>query len=56
MDPIFYVLAWLAYLATVWSALLFDRGQNGGLRKALSSEGKFLRRLYARRLRFAAPQ
>jgi hypothetical protein len=56
MDPFFFVFAWLAYVAAVWSTLLFDRRQDGGPRKARNAAGKFLRRLYARGPRFAAPQ
>jgi hypothetical protein len=52
MDPFFFVFAWLAYVAAVWSTLLFDRRP----RKARNAAGKFLRRLYARGPRFAAPQ
>jgi hypothetical protein len=57
MEPIFFSLAWLAYVVLFWTALiLFDLRQEGARRQWLNSVGKFLRRLYARGRSFAAPQ
>ncbi|HEX2332439.1 MAG TPA: hypothetical protein VHI32_04630 [Burkholderiales bacterium] len=58
MDPIFFVFAWLAYVATFWLASLcvFDADQDAPQRGSLMAPGKFLQRLYARKPRFAAPQ
>jgi hypothetical protein len=57
MEPVFFVLAWLAYAVLVWAAvILLDLPQSGGHRRSQNAGGKFLRRLYARGSKFAAPQ
>jgi hypothetical protein len=57
MDPLFFVLAWLAYVGLFWAALiLLDRRQDGSCRKWLTGPWEFLRRLYARGRNFAAPK
>jgi hypothetical protein len=57
MDPIFFVLAWLVYVAVFWSTLLrLDLRQRASRDQEPNSAGKFLRSLYARGRNFAAPQ